>query len=176
MRPRCVKRESGVYAEDEVFRTARARSDASVWCDRLDFEDGFCRSVSCTKHLSRVRLHEIEATMKLQECNLLHPRNDYVPSCRLSQCVRVCGLGGPRQLAGSSGEGQHTLNAVVSTVLCRRSAAACQSFALAAGTLAIAAVRARGHTRHLICGFIQVHPSMAPVGRRARPPPPIQSL
>jgi hypothetical protein len=46
---------------------------------------GLQERVSCTKHLSRVGLHEIAATMELQECNLLHPRNDYVPSCRLIQ-------------------------------------------------------------------------------------------
>jgi len=97
--PRVCGRRSGICGRGipALFEDARIAvpvpaeisdpSDASVWCDRLDFEDGFCRSVSCTKHLSRVRLHEIEATMKLQECNLLHPRNDYVPSCRLSQCV-----------------------------------------------------------------------------------------
>jgi hypothetical protein len=43
---------------------ADARSGASVWCDRLDFEVGFCRSVSCTKHLSRVRRHEMKVREK----------------------------------------------------------------------------------------------------------------
>ena len=49
------------------FMGTDARSEASVWCDRLDFEIGFCRSVSCTKHLSRVRLHEMRQAVKLQE-------------------------------------------------------------------------------------------------------------
>src|SRR5215213_5606718 len=150
MRPCRVKRQSGFVRKTESS-AIDAWSEASAWCDRLDFEGGFYRSVSCTKHLSRVRPHEMKQAVELQERVLLHPRNDCVPSYRLSQCARVCGLGGPRQLAASSGEGQHTSNADhFCTVRCRRSAAARQSFALATGIQAIAAKRARGHTKRLI--------------------------